>query len=396
MPINGMPEGMTESNFRGLSVDTKNARVSVNGRSGDRDDHDVRAEPLAGGSGFPADPAALTVRGFTASQADDWDDLVRRSCNGTFLHTRRFLSYHRDRFADRSLLLHDRRGRVVGVLPAAVSPADPETIVSHPGLTYGGLIHDGSVRGASMIAALRETAGHYRRLGFRRLRYKAVPVIYHSVPADDDLYALFRLGARCDRSDLSATVDLSRRGRVSQRRIRSRKVAGAAAVSTSDNWDDIEEFWGILEANLAQRHGTSPVHSVGDIQLVHSLFPGDIILITARVGQVLAGGTVLFAAGPVLHMQYTATTSQGRAVCATDLMMERGIELARGSYRYFDFGISTHSDGQVLDEDLYQFKVSFGAGGVTYDHYEIDLQGPLFSGDVAGSGVGGHEVGFAR
>ena len=154
------------------------------------------------------------------------------------------------------------------MLPAAVSPADPETIVSHPGLTYGGLIHDGSVRGASMIAALRETAGHYHRLAYRRLRYKAVPAIYHSVPADDDLYALFRLGARCDRSDLSATIDLSRRGRVSQRRIRSRKVAGAAAVSISDSWDDIEEFWGILEANLAQRHGTSPVHSVDDIQLI--------------------------------------------------------------------------------------------------------------------------------
>ena len=318
--------------------------------------------------------ASLTVRSFAAAQADEWDDLVRRSCNGTFLHTRRFLSYHHDRFADQSLLLHDRRGAIIGALPAAVSPEDPETIVSHPGLTYGGLVHDGSVRGASMVTALQETAGHYRRLGYRRLRYKAVPGIYHSEPADDDLYALFRLGARRDRSDLSATIDLSRRGRVSQQRIRSRKVAGAAAVSTSDSWDDIKEFWGILEANLAQRHGTSPVHSVDDIQLLQSLFPDGIVLITARVGQELAGGTVLFAAGPVLHMQYTATTSQGRAACVTDLVMERGIELAReGGYRYFDFGISTHSAGRVLDEDLSRFKVSFGAGGVTYDQYEINL-----------------------
>jgi Acetyltransferase (GNAT) domain len=338
----------------------------------------VRVEPLAEGGGTSADLAALTVQGFAASQTDDWEDLVRRSCNGTFLHTRRFLSYHCDRFTDRSLLLRDRRGRLVGALPAAVSPGDPETIVSHPGLTYGGLVHDGSVRGASMIAALREAVGHYRRLGYRRLRYKAVPAIYHSVPADDDLYALFRLGARRDRSDLSATIDLSRRGRVSQRRIRSRKAAEAAAVSTSDSWDDIEEFWGILEANLAQRHGTSPVHSVGEIQFLHSLFPDDIILITARAGQALAGGTVLFAAGPVLHMQYTATTSHGRVACATDLVMERGIELARGGgYRYFDFGISTDSAGWILDENLYQFKLSFGAGGVTYDHYEIDLQGSL-------------------
>jgi hypothetical protein len=316
----------------------------------------------------------MTVRSFAAAQADDWDDLVRRSCNGTFLHTRRFLSYHQDRFADQSLLLHDRRGQLVGVLPAAASPHDPETIVSHPGLTYGGLVHDGSVRGPSMVTALQEAAEHYRALGYRRLDYKAVPGIYHREPADDDLYALFRLGARRDRSDLSATIDLSRRGRVSQQRARSRKVATAAAVTIGDSWDDSKEFWTVLEANLAQRHGTAPVHSVGDIQLLRSLFPDDVILITARVGRELAGGTVLFATGPVLHMQYTATTSQGRAACVTDLVMERAIELARGGgYRYFDFGISTHSAGRILDEDLYRFKVSFGAGGVTYDHYQVNL-----------------------
>ena len=161
-------------------------------------------------------------------------------------------------------------------------------------------------------------------------------------------------------------------------------------MSTSGNWDDIAEFWGILEANLAQRHRAAPVHSAGDIQLLHSLFPGEIVLITARVGQMLAGGTVLFAVGPVLHMQYTATTSEGRAACVTDLMMERGIDLARdGGHRYFDFGISTLSEGQVLDENLYQFKISFGAGGVTYDHYEIDLQGSLSLAMLPGSGVDG-------
>ena len=325
----------------------------------------------------PLATAGLTVRSFAAVQAGDWDDLVRRSCNGTFLHTRRFLSYHGDRFADRSLMLHDRRGRVTGVFPAAVSPADRETIVSHPGLTYGGLVHDGSVRGASMIVALHEIAGHYRRLGYRRLRYKAVPAIYHSIPADDDLYALFRLGARCDRSDLSATIDLSHRGRVSQRRIRSRRAAEAEGVSIHDSWDEIEEFWGILEANLTQRHGASPAHSVADIRLLHNRFPDEITLITARVGQLLAGGAVLFATGPVLHMQYTAATDRGRAACTTDLVMECGIELARrGGRRYFDFGISTLSEGWFLNESLYQFKTSFGAGGVTYDHYELDLQRP--------------------
>jgi Acetyltransferase (GNAT) domain len=319
--------------------------------------------------------AGPTVLSYQPMHAQAWEDLVGRSCNGTFLHTRRFLSYHGDRFLDRSVVLQDRAGRVTGVFPAAVSPACPEMIVSHPGLTYGGLVHDGSVRGASMIAALRGIAGHYRQLGYERLRYKAVPYVYHSAPADDDLYALFRLEGRRYRSDLSAAIDLSHRGRLRKDRLRCRRTAEAAGVSTDESWDDIVGFWRILEANLARRHNTAPVHSLGEMQRLHDLFPDEIVLIVATVGKVLAGGAVLFAAGPVLHLQYTATTEQGRAACVTDPVMERAIDLARRrGHRFLAFGVSTPHEGRCLDEGLYEFKISFGAGGVVHDHYELDLQ----------------------
>jgi Acetyltransferase (GNAT) domain len=319
--------------------------------------------------------ADLMVRSYQPAHAEAWEDLVDRSCNGTFLHTRRFLSYHADRFLDQSVVLEDRRGRVTGVFPAAASPDCPELVVSHPGLTYAGLVHDGSVSGASMIAALRDIADHYQRLGYSRLRYKAVPYIYHSAPADDDLYALFRLEGRCYRRDLSAAIDLSRRGHVRKDRVRSRKTAEAGGASTDESWDEIGGFWKILEANLAQRHDTAPAHSLEEIRLLHDLFPDEILLIVAKVGDVLAGGAVLLATGPVLHLQYTATTEQGRAACVTDLIVERAIDLARHrGLRFFAFGISTPHEGWCLNEGLYEFKISFGAGGVVHDHYELDLQ----------------------
>jgi hypothetical protein len=318
--------------------------------------------------------ASPALRVYDPALAQTWDDLVGRSCNGTFMHTRRFITYHGDRFRDRSLMLEDRRGRVVGVFPAAEDPTRPETIGSHPGLTYGGVVHDGSVRGTSVIGALQGIADHYRSLGYQRLRYKVVPAIYHAAPADDDLYALFRLGARRYRCDLSATVALADRGRVTQRRLRSRKRAAAEGVRTQENWDKIAGFWRILEENLARRHGTSPVHSLEEIQLLHQRFPDEIILITASVGDNLVGGTVLFSAGPVMHMQYTATTELGRAVFATDPVMEHAIGLAaKRGRRFFDFGTCTIDEGRDLNHDLYQFKVSFGAGGIIYDHYELSL-----------------------
>ena len=322
------------------------------------------------------EPVAVpSIRNYEPGLSELWEDLIARSCNGTMLHTRRFISYHGDRFRDCSVVLEDRRGGVVGVFPAAEDPGEPETVVSHPGLTYGGLVHDGSITGASMIGALEEIICHYRNLGYRRLRYKVVPTIYHSAPADDDLYALFRLGARRYRCDLSAAIDLSRRGRVSQRRVRSRRRAEAAGISVQQTWCEIAGFWRILELNLARRHGSSPVHSFEEIRLLHDRFPNQILLVTAKIGEVLVGGTLLYSAGCVLKMQYTATTEEGRAAFATDLVMERAIDLARiQGCRFFDFGTCTFDEGRTLRHDLYQFKASFGAGGVAYDHYEFDLK----------------------
>lgn len=318
--------------------------------------------------------AGPAVREYEPGCAAAWDDLVSRSCNGTFLHAHGFSSYHGDRFRDRSLMIEDPRGRIVGVFPAAEDLGDPEMVVSHPGLTYGGVVHDGSVRGALMLGALESIAAHYRELGYRRLRYKVVPAIYHLAPAEDDLYALFRLGARRYRSDLSAAIDLSNRGPLGQRRARSRRRAEAAGVRTEQGWDEIAAFWRILELNLSHRHGVSPVHSLAEIRLLHERFPEEILLVSAKIGEVPVGGTVLFATGTVMHMQYTATTEEGRAACATDLFMEHAITLARErGYRYFDFGTCTVDAGWTLDQGLYQFKTGFGAGGIVYDHYELDL-----------------------
>jgi len=319
--------------------------------------------------------AIPVVRLYGPEHARAWEDLVARACNGTFLHTRRFISYHGDRFRDRSLVLENRRGHIVGVFPAAEDPADPELIISHPGLTYGGVVHDGSVRGASMIAALDAIASHYRSLGYRRLRYKVVPSIYHELTAEDDLYALFRLGARRYQCDLSVTVDVTRRGRVSQRRLRSRKRAETEGVRVQENWNEVAGFWRILEQNLASRHGASPVHSAAEIQMLHDMFPDDILLIVAKIGADLVGGTVLFSSDRVLRMQYTATTDQGRVAFATDPVMEQAIDIAiKRGCRYFDFGTCTLDEGRDLHQDLYHFKASFGGGGLVYEHYELDLQ----------------------
>ena len=319
--------------------------------------------------------AAVTVLEYEPGHVGTWEKIVASSASGTMLHTRRFISYHGDRFRDRSLMLQDQRGKIVGVFPAAEDPGDQDLVASHPGLTYGGVVHDGSLRGALMVDTLEQIASHYRDLGYRRLRYKVVPAIYRSAPADDDIYALFRTGAQRVRCDLSAAIDLSRRGKISASRPQRRRRAEAAGVSAKEAWNDIEGFWQILEQNLTRRHNAAPVHSLDEIMMLHDLFPDDILLMAGRIGDELVGGILLFVGGPAMKAQYTATTEEGRALFALDPITEQTIALARErGCRFFDFGTATLDGGRNLIQDLYQFKVSFGAGGAVYEQYETELR----------------------
>src|SRR5437870_5605049 len=161
----------------------------------------------------------------------------------TFLHSRRFISYHRDRFVHRSLLLRDARSRLVGVFPAATDPTNEGRVVSHPGITYGGIVHRGVLAGAAMVRAVREIGACYARDGFKALRYQAVPGIYHERPSDDDVYALLSLGARLFRCDLSCAIDLSDRGRRNERRRRAERKASEHGVEVAVGSEHVAELW---------------------------------------------------------------------------------------------------------------------------------------------------------
>jgi len=302
------------------------------------------------------------------SPAEPWDDLVARSVNGTFLHTRRYLGYHGDRFADRSLMLGDN-----AVLPAAEDPSDATTVVSHPGITYGGIVHDGSLRGDAMIDALRAARDHYKAAGYRTLRYKTVPAIYHREPAQDDLYALFRLGARLYRRDLSATVELAAGTTARSDRRRNPRVATKRGAMLSTDPTDLDAFWDVLTSSLAARHATKPVHTADEMRTLMHLFPGAITLETVLLDGEVVGGTVHYRTDRVLHCQYSAASPAGAKAYALDLAFARAIETC--DLPYYDFGVSTEDGGTVLNAGLYDFKTSFGARGTVCDFYELSLDG---------------------
>lgn len=317
----------------------------------------------------------MLVATYHPELAQRWDEFCAHAPMATFLHTRRFLSHHGERFHDLSAVLHDDRGHLVGLFPAAEDPADSGRVVSHPGITFGGLIHDGRLVGTKAIAAMEALSRHYRELGYSEIRYKAVPHIYHVSPSCDDLYALFRLGAQRYRCDLSCAIDLTEEPRASSRRTRGRRKARKAGVEVRGGPETAELFWNILVDALGRKHGVRPVHSVEEIIRLHAMFPDNIEFITGFLAGEVVAGVVLFHSTRVTHAQYIASSASGEACGALDLLFHESITVARAvGRRYFDFGISNEREGWLLNDGLYAFKSEFGGGGVVHEFYGLSLE----------------------
>lgn len=310
----------------------------------------------------------LTIHPYTPADAGDWNAFVAGSKNGTFLFDRRYMDYHADRFPDRSLIVRGDDGGILALLPATVRG---DSLVSHAGLTYGGVISGRAMTAGTMLALFDGLRDHLRREGFRSLRYKAIPHIYHAIPAEEDLYALFRHGATLARLDASTTIDVAAAVPWSRPRLHGLSKAAKAGVSVAESVDHAG-FIAMLAARLEERYGARPAHSADELALLASRFPGRIRLFGAFLGGAMTGGVVIYDCGRTVHTQYLATTAEGRQHGALDLIVRHLLDLFHDR-RFFDFGISTEEEGRRLNEGLARQKEMFGGRTTTYATYDLLL-----------------------
>ncbi|HEU4707473.1 MAG TPA: GNAT family N-acetyltransferase [Solirubrobacterales bacterium] len=312
--------------------------------------------------------SGLEARPFEDGDREAWDRLVEESRSCHFLFRRDYMEYHRDRFEDASLVVVD------GDAPVALLPAsrDGAVVVSHGGLTFGGLISSPRLTTRRTVEALEAVLDRLRRDGAGSLTYKAVPAIYHRVPAEEDLYALFLAGAALVRRDCSAALrPASRLPYTKGRRTAVRQGKGAGLAVSRD--DAFAEFMALEADALARRHKVTPVHTPEEMQRLAARFPDNIKLFTARRGGELLGGVIVYETPMVAHAQYIAGSESGYSEHALDAVVDFLISEEYAAKPWFDFGISTTEEGRVLNEGLIRNKESFGARAIVHDVYRVEL-----------------------
>lgn len=309
----------------------------------------------------------FTIIRYDDSRAAEWDDFVEHAKNSTFLFCRSYMDYHRDRFSDCSLMVYDDKG-LLAVLPANVQG---DTLCSHGGLTYGGLLMSRRVRAEMCVKMFGSINGFLgSECGVSRVVYKPTPWIYHDIPAEEDLYAIVAgCKAQLVAREISSAIRLDDRIAFTQLRRRCAAKARRNGVTVRET-GDIDAFWQILDDNLEHKYATRPVHTAAELHLLKSRFPDRIRLFMAYAGNRPLGGTMVFECRNVVHTQYISASAEGKAVGALDLLFAWLIGERYADRRFFDFGKSTENQGRWLNSNLIFQKEGFGGRGVCYDTYE--------------------------
>ena len=311
----------------------------------------------------------MEIRRYRREDKELWNSFVSKARNATFLFDRNYMDYHADRFDDNSFMFY-HKGKLKAVLPANVAG---DTLYSHQGLTYGGLLLDKKATVEDVLECFDSLNSWLRENGISKVVYKALPWIYQQYPSEEDLYALtWKCKAQLISRDISSSIVIDNKLKFAESRKTGIRKALSLNIEVGES-NDVDGFWHVLEDNLGNRYNAKPVHTASEMKLLMSRFPNNIRLYVAKMNGEIVGGTLIYVTPQVVHTQYISASVEGKKHGALDLLFDYIINKVYANCRYFDFGKSTEQGGAYLNEPLIFQKEGFGGRGVCYDWYQWEL-----------------------
>ncbi|EAH6196783.1 GNAT family N-acetyltransferase [Campylobacter coli] len=308
----------------------------------------------------------MKIKKYNLNSKDIWNNFNKDAKNGLFMFDRNYMDYHSDRFMDNSLMFYEDE-KLIALLPCNVVE---NILYSHQGLTFGGFIVDENMKQGKMLECFEVLKEYMKENNFKKLIYKSIPYIYHKIPAQEDLYALFRNKAELFRVDCSTTIDLQNVLKMSDLRKRCIKKAQKNKVEITSS-EDFNIFLILLNSVLQKQHGVNAVHSVEELKLLYSRFPQNIKLFVAKFNGEIIAATLVFIYENLVHTQYLAANEKAREIGALDLLIKTLMDEFAKSKKYFDFGISTENGGEFLNHGLISQKEGFGGRNVAHQFFSI-------------------------
>ncbi|MDN3492605.1 GNAT family N-acetyltransferase [Winogradskyella bathintestinalis] len=307
---------------------------------------------------------------YKSTKQDTWNNFALKSNQDTFLFQREFMDYHSHTFRDFSLMVY-KKNKLIALLPANLVE---NSVFSHQGLTYGGLIYANALKTTEFIQVFKVILRFLNENEITHFTIKELPTIYlHNTTNHSMAYILFKIKAELLRTDLHSVVDLNYKSYSNSRKEGvKRGVKAGLKVEESDNF---ETFWNeILIPNLEAKHNVKPVHNLEEISLLKSRFPNQIRQFNVLANDKIVAGTTIFETENVAHCQYISGNEDKNELGSLDFLHHHLIENIFGEKSFYDFGTSNINLGQQINKGLLFWKEGFGARSIPQRFYKIETK----------------------
>ena len=312
-----------------------------------------------------------TVKKYDQNDYKIWNDFVAQAKNATFLFHRDFMEYHKEHFEDFSLLVYQDE-KLISILPANKVG---NSLYSHQGLTYGGLVFTAKVKGAKVEAVLDAVLYFLKENLFETFYYKPIPNFYFPEGNNEIDFFLFKRGAVLDRKEMNLAVNLELPLQISKSKLKHFRRIEDLDLDIMEE-EDFNPFWEkILEPRLLEKFNVKPVHTKEEILLLKQNFPENIRQYSVYLNDEIIAGITIFETENVVKSQYGATSKKGEEIRALDFLFINLIEkYKRKGKRFFDMGIVNEENESGYHSGLLKQKEELGCTVYNQDFYKIEIK----------------------
>ncbi|MDP5200124.1 GNAT family N-acetyltransferase [Flavobacterium sp. DG2-3] len=312
----------------------------------------------------------FVIRKYNKNDYTIWNDFVAQAKNATFLFHRDFMEYHKDRFEDFSLLVFEDE-KLRAILPANKKG---NSIYSHQGLTYGGLVFLSKLKAEKVESILDEIFFFLKENKFETLYYKPIPDFYFSEGNAAIDFFLMKRGAVLERKEMNLAVNLTIPLKISKSKMKHFRRIENLDLDIFEE-ENLDPFWEkVLEPRLLEKFDIKPVHSKEEITLLKSKFPQNIKQYSAYRNDEIIAGITIFETKNVVKSQYGATSKTGEEFRALDFLFVNLIhKYKRKGKHFFDMGIVGEENEFGYNKGLIKQKEELGCSVYSQDFYKLTL-----------------------
>lgn len=315
----------------------------------------------------------------------EWDDklikkiddfIMSNFTNGEFINTVNYLSYHKNRFVEDSVVIINKCSNDVCCLMMGNSNGDE--FVSHSGTTFSGFIYDYRTS-FNKLSYMFSMIMDYYESKYKKIVIKQSPSFFSKKPINIIDYLLLQRGYTFTFSDLTCVMNI---GEIvdddslfmkydSKRRNEIRKSIKSNSLKFVLDDEISENIWQQMNENLQNRYSSKTTHTFDEITDLKKRFPNKIMpySVYTNEGDYASFG-LIYKFKNVFHTQYLDMNYKYANIYPNLFLIHNVILIAKKEgYSLFSFGGCTKSDHE-LNVGLYEYKTAYGSGDLLLPKYE--------------------------